>query len=47
MPLISKMGVARCSRSAALFMQLLRAIPLRTALVVPLVGLMLGGVIDR
>lgn len=47
MPLMGKMLVAALFALAgtALFMQLLRAIPLRSALVVPLVGIMLGGVI--
>ena len=47
MPLMGKMLVAALFALAgtALFMQLLRAVPLRSALVVPLVGIMLGGVI--
>jgi iron complex transport system permease protein len=47
LPLMGKMIVAALFALAgtALFMQLLRAVPLRSALVVPLVGLMLGGVI--
>lgn len=47
MPLFGKMAVAALFALAGtfLFMRLLSAMPLRSALVVPLVGLMLGGVI--
>ena len=47
MPLLGKMLVAAAFALAgtALFMRLLSAIPLRSVLVVPLVGIMLGGVI--
>jgi iron complex transport system permease protein len=46
-PLIAKMVVAAVFALAgtALFMRLLAAVPLRSPLVVPLVGIMLGGVI--
>ena len=46
-PLIAKMGIASAFALAgtALFMQILSRIPLRSTLMVPLVGLMLGGVI--
>jgi iron complex transport system permease protein len=48
MPIIGKMGAAALFALAGtfLFMQLLRAVPHRSALIVPLVGLMLGGVIE-
>ncbi|WP_374205030.1 ABC transporter permease, partial [Actinotalea sp. C106] len=48
MPLIGKMGVSALFAlvGTALFLRILRAIPLRSVLVVPLVGLMLGGVIS-
>ena len=48
MPLIGKMGVSALFALAgtALFLRIRRAIPLRSVLVVPLVGLMLGGVIS-
>ncbi len=48
MPLIGKMGVASLFALGGtfLFMRLLRAVPHRSALIVPLVGLMLGGVIE-
>jgi iron complex transport system permease protein len=47
-PLIVKMLVASAFALAgtALFMRILRQIPLRSALMVPLVGIMLGGVIS-
>ena len=47
MPLLGKMLVAAAFALAgtAVFMRLLSAIPLRSVLVVPLVGIMLGGVI--
>ncbi|WP_188079021.1 ABC transporter permease [Actinotalea subterranea] len=47
-PLMAKMGVAAAFALAgtALFLRVLRAVPLRSVLVVPLVGLMLGGVIS-
>lgn len=47
MPLVGKMVVAALFALAGtfIFMRLLRAVPLRNALVVPLVGIMLGGVI--
>ena len=47
-PLVGKMGVAMVFALAgtALFLRILRAVPLRSVLVVPLVGLMLGGVIS-
>ena len=47
MPVLGKMAVAATFALAgtALFMRLLRAVPLRSTLVVPLVGIMLGGVI--
>jgi iron complex transport system permease protein len=47
LPLFGKMAVAAIFAlgGTALFMRLLRAIPLRSTLVVPLVGIMLGGVI--
>ncbi|MEI9900697.1 MAG: ABC transporter permease [Hyphomicrobium sp.] len=46
-PLIGKMLVAALFALAGtfLFMRLLRAVPLRSTLVVPLIGIMLGGVI--
>jgi iron complex transport system permease protein len=46
-PLIAKMAIAAAFALAgtALFMQILNRIPLRSTLMVPLVGLMLGGVI--
>lgn len=48
MPLLGKMLVATLFALAGtfLFLQILRQIPLRSVLVVPLVGLMLGGVIS-
>ncbi|WP_207460012.1 iron chelate uptake ABC transporter family permease subunit [Azospirillum sp. SYSU D00513] len=48
MPLLGKMTVAALFALAgtALFLGILSRIPLRSALMVPLVGLMLGGVID-
>lgn len=48
MPIIGKMLVAAAFAlvGTMLFLQLLRRIPLRSVLVVPLVGLMLGNVID-
>lgn len=47
-PLVAKMGVAAVFALAgtALFLRILRAIPLRSVLVVPLVGIMLGGVVS-
>ena len=47
MPLLGKMAVASLFAlgGTALFMRILRAVPLRSTLVVPLVGIMLGGVI--
>ncbi len=47
-PVIGKMLVASVTALAgtALFLRILRAIPLRSVLVVPLVGIMLGGVIN-
>ncbi|WP_182112716.1 MULTISPECIES: ABC transporter permease [unclassified Actinotalea] len=47
-PLMGKMGVAAVFALAgtALFLRILRAVPLRSVLVVPLIGLMLGGVIS-
>ncbi len=47
-PVIAKMLVASVTALAgtALFLRILRAIPLRSVLVVPLVGIMLGGVIS-
>jgi len=47
-PVIGKMLVASVTALAgtALFLRILRAIPLRSVLVVPLVGLMLGGVVS-
>ncbi len=48
LPLVGKMGVAMVFALAgtAVFLRILRAVPLRSVLVVPLVGLMLGGVIS-
>ncbi|KAB2792742.1 ABC transporter permease [Brucella anthropi] len=47
-PVIGKMLVASVTALAgtALFLRILRAIPLRSVLVVPLVGIMLGGVVS-
>lgn len=47
LPLFGKMAVAALFALAGtfLFMRILRAVPLRSTLVVPLVGIMLGGVI--
>lgn len=47
MPVLGKMGVAALFALAgtALFMRLIRAVPVRSLLVVPLVGIMLGGII--
>ena len=47
LPLFGKMAVAALFALAVtfLFMRILRAVPLRSTLVVPLVGIMLGGVI--
>ncbi len=47
-PVFGKMLVASVSALAgtALFLRILRSIPLRSVLVVPLVGIMLGGVIN-
>lgn len=47
LPLFGKMAVAALFALAGtfLFMRILRAVPLRSTLVVPLVGMMLGGVI--
>src|SRR5690606_21035788 len=47
LPLLGKMGVAALFALAGtfVFMHLLRAVPMRSTLVVPLVGIMLGGVI--
>ncbi|NLF04613.1 MAG: iron chelate uptake ABC transporter family permease subunit [Actinomycetales bacterium] len=47
-PVIVKMIVATCTALAgtALFLRILRYVPLRSVLVVPLVGLMLGGIIN-
>lgn len=47
-PVFGKMLVASATALAgtALFLRILRSIPLRSALVVPLVGIMLGGVIS-
>lgn len=47
MPLVGKMGIAGVFALAGtvLFLRVLRAIPLRSAIVVPLVGLMLAGII--
>ncbi len=47
-PVIGKMLVASVSALAgtALFLRILRSIPLRSVLVVPLVGIMLGGVVN-
>ena len=46
-PLVAKMGIAAVFALAgtALFLTVLRRIPLRNTLIVPLVGIMLGGVI--
>ncbi|WP_019997551.1 ABC transporter permease [Aureimonas ureilytica] len=46
-PVMAKMGIAALFAFAgtALFLRILRAVPLRDAMLVPLVGLMLGGVI--
>ena len=48
MPVIGKMGVAAAFALAGtwLFMRLLQAIPARSTLIVPLVGIMLGGIIS-
>ncbi|MDP9631460.1 UNVERIFIED_ORG: iron complex transport system permease protein [Ensifer adhaerens] len=48
LPVAAKMGVAALTALActALFLKILRQIPLRSALMVPLVGIMLGGVIS-
>ncbi|WP_230533540.1 ABC transporter permease [Microvirga roseola] len=48
MPLIGKMTVAALFALAgtALFLRILRLVPLRSALMVPLVGLILGGIIE-
>lgn len=48
MPVLGKMIVAAIFALAgtALFVRLLRAVPLRSTLVVPLVGIMLGGIIS-
>ncbi|KGM13552.1 iron ABC transporter permease [Cellulomonas bogoriensis 69B4 = DSM 16987] len=48
MPLPAKMGVAALFALAgtALFLRILQAVPLRSVLVVPLIGIMLGGVIS-
>lgn len=47
-PVMGKMAIAAVFAllGTALFMRLLRAVPARSALVVPLVGIMLGGVIS-
>lgn len=47
-PILAKMGVAAVFAMAgtALFLTVLRRIPLRNTLIVPLVGIMLGGVIS-
>ncbi len=47
-PVIGKMLVASVTALAgtALFLRILRTIPLRSVLVVPLVGIMLGGVVN-
>ena len=46
-PIVAKMGIAALFAMAgtALFLSVLRRIPLRNTLIVPLVGIMLGGVI--
>ncbi|MDQ0735684.1 ABC transporter permease [Arthrobacter agilis] len=46
-PIVAKMGIAAVFAMAgtALFLSVLRRIPLRNTLIVPLVGIMLGGVI--
>lgn len=48
MPLWAKMGFGTLTALAgtALFVAILRAVPLRTVLIVPLIGLMLGGIIS-
>lgn len=48
LPLPAKMGIATgfALAGTALFLAILRRIPLRSALIVPLVGLVLGGVIN-
>jgi iron complex transport system permease protein len=48
LPMIARMGVAALFAMAgtALFLSILRRIPLRSVLLVPLVGIMLGGVIS-
>ncbi len=48
LPVAAKMGVAALTALAgtALFLKILRQIPLRSTLMVPLVGIMLGGVIS-
>ncbi len=48
LPVLGKMAVAACFALAGtgLFLWVLRQIPLRSPLIVPLVGLMLGGVIE-
>jgi iron complex transport system permease protein len=47
-PIVAKMGIAAVFAVAgtALFLSVLRRIPLRNTLIVPLVGIMLGGVIS-
>ena len=47
-PMMAKMLVSACFALAgtALFLRILRHVPLRSVLVVPLVGLMLGGIIN-
>lgn len=48
LPVIAKMGIAALASLAAtfLFLRLVNRIPLRSVVIVPIVGLMLGGVID-
>jgi len=48
LPLLAKMMVATACALAGtvLFLQILRRVPLRSVLIVPLVGLMLGGVVN-
>ncbi|WP_236025195.1 ABC transporter permease [Arenibaculum pallidiluteum] len=48
MPLVGKMAVAAIFALAgtAIFLAILRRLPLRSVLIVPLVGLMLGGVVE-
>ena len=48
LPVIGKMLVAAAFALAgtALFLRILRLVPLRSALTVPLIGIMLGGIIS-